>query len=98
MIDLLTWNQDLNWYISAYLLCTCCFQLIFGKLYTFYSIKIVFLIALAIFEIGSLVCAVAPNSIALIMGRAIAGLGSSGLFSGAILIVSYTVPLSQRPM
>jgi hypothetical protein len=89
--------NDVGWYISVYLLTTCCFQLIFGKLYTFYPIKIVFLTALAIFEIGSLVCALSPNSIALIWGRAIAGLGSSGLFSGAILIVSYTVPLSKRP-
>jgi MFS family permease len=87
----------LGWYISVYLLTTCSMQLMFGKLYTFYSIKIVFLIALGIFEIGSLLCALSPNSMALIWGRAIAGLGSSGLFSGAILIVTYTVPLSQRP-
>jgi MFS family permease len=87
-----------GWYISVYLLCTCSLQLIFGKLYTFYSIKIVFLTALAIFEIGSLICALSPTSMALIWGRAIAGMGSSGLFSGAILIVSYTVPLAKRPM
>src|ERR1700744_1046184 len=73
-------------------------QLIFGKLYSFYSLKVVFLIALGIFEVGSLICALSPNSMALIWGRAIAGVGSSGLFSGAILIVSYTVPLSQRPI
>lgn len=69
----------------------------YGKLYTFYSIKWVYLIALFIFEIGSLLCAVAPTSDALIVGRAIAGLGSAGIFSGAILIVAHTVPLQQRP-
>jgi hypothetical protein len=82
---------------SAYLLTTCAFQLFFGKLYTFFSIKWVFLIALVIFEIGSAICGAAPNSAALIIGRAIAGVGSAGIFSGAILIVAATVPLRQRP-
>jgi MFS family permease len=89
--------DDVGWYASSYLLTTCAFQLIFGKLYTFYSIKWTYLSALFIFELGSLVCGVAPNSIALIIGRAIAGLGSAGIFSGAILIVAHTVPLRQRP-
>ncbi|OCK75213.1 MFS general substrate transporter [Lepidopterella palustris CBS 459.81] len=89
--------NDVGWYGSAYLLTTCSCQLIFGKLYTFYSIKWVYLTALSIFEIGSLICGVAPNSTALIIGRAVAGLGAAGIFSGAILIVANTVPLRQRP-
>ncbi|TKA73428.1 hypothetical protein B0A49_06837 [Cryomyces minteri] len=89
--------NDVGWYGSAYLLTTCAFQLLFGKFYSFFSIKWIYLIALAIFEIGSLVCGIAPNSNALIVGRAIAGVGSAGIFSGAILIVAHTVPLRQRP-
>lgn len=89
--------NDVGWYGSAYLLTTCAFQLLFGKLYTFFSIKWVYLIAITIFEIGSAVCGSAPNSNALIVGRAVAGLGSAGIFSGAILIVANTVPLRQRP-
>lgn len=53
--------------------------------------------ALFIFELGSFLCGIAPNSTALIIGRAVAGLGSAGIFSGAILIVAKTVPLRQRP-
>jgi MFS family permease len=56
----------------------------------------VHLIALFIFEVGSLICGVAPNSTALIIGRAAAGIGAAGVFSGAILIISLTVPLRQR--
>jgi EmrB/QacA subfamily drug resistance transporter len=89
--------SDVGWYGSAYLLTTCSLQLFFGKLYTFYSIKWVYLAAIFIFEVGSLICGVAPNSVALIVGRAIAGVGAAGVFSGAILIVSYAVPLHQRP-
>lgn len=57
-----------------------------------------YLIAIGIFELGSLICGVAPNSTTLIVGRAIAGLGSAGIFSGALIIVAYSVPLVKRPM
>jgi MFS family permease len=69
----------------------------FGKFYSFFPIKVVFLIAISIFEIGSLICGVAPNSIALIIGRSIAGVGSAGIFSGALIIIAYSVPLEKRP-
>lgn len=50
------------------------------------------------FEVGSIICGAAPTSTALIVGRAVAGVGSAGIFSGAILIISRTVPLQQRPL
>ena len=59
--------------------------------------KWVYLIAIAIFELGSLICGVAPNSPALIVGRAIAGVGSAGVFSGSYLLIATSVPLAQRP-
>ncbi|KAK3631642.1 MFS sugar transporter [Elasticomyces elasticus] len=89
--------NDIGWYGSAYLLTTCSFQLFYGKLYTLFPIKWVYLVGLVIFEIGSAVCGAAPNSPALIVGRAVAGLGSAGIFSGSILIISNSVPLRQRP-
>lgn len=39
---------------------------------------------------SSLVCAIAPTSNALIIGRAIAGAGVGGLFTGSILVVIYS--------
>jgi EmrB/QacA subfamily drug resistance transporter len=89
---------DVGWYGSSYLLTTCALQLFFGKLYTFFKIKTVFLSAIFIFEVGSAVCGSAPNSKALIVGRAIAGVGAAGLFSGALVIIAYTVPLAKRPI
>ncbi|TWU71389.1 hypothetical protein ED733_002254 [Metarhizium rileyi] len=90
--------EDVGWYGSAYLLTTCAVQLIFGKLYTFYSVKWVYLFAILLFEVGSLVCGATPNSVGLILGRAVAGLGAAGVFSGALLIINRSVPLRQRPM
>jgi len=56
----------------------------FGKFYAFYSIKATFLSAVALFEIGSAVCGAAPSSVAFIIGRAIAGVGAAGIFSGVV--------------
>ena len=53
--------------------------------------------ALFVFEVGSFVCGITPNSTGLILGRAVAGMGAAGVFSGALLIISRTVPLHQRP-
>ncbi|KAJ7124552.1 major facilitator superfamily domain-containing protein [Mycena epipterygia] len=90
--------DDVGWYGSAYLLTTAAFQLLFGRFYSFLSIKWVYIAAISIFELGSLICGVAPSSNALIIGRAIAGLGSAGIFSGALIIVANTVPLGKRPI
>lgn len=52
----------------------------------------------AFLGIGSLICALAPNSVTFIIGRAVSGLGSAGIFSGSNIILSRTVPLRRRPI
>ncbi|MCJ1308057.1 hypothetical protein MMC25_001707 [Agyrium rufum] len=90
--------DDVGWYGSAYLLTTTSLQPSFGKIYTYFNVKYTYLIALCIFELGSIICAAAVNSVMLIVGRAIAGAGAAALFSGGINIVGYSVPLSKRPI
>lgn len=62
-----------------------------------YSIKWAFLAIFGIFEVGSLVCALAPNSNALIVGRAVAGLGAAGIFTGVLTVIANITPVQQRP-
>jgi MFS transporter, DHA2 family, glioxin efflux transporter len=69
-----------------------------GKIYKYNSLKWSFVVSMLIFEVGSLICGVAPTSNALIIGRAIAGLGGAGLSVGGTSIVSYAVPPARRPM
>ena len=57
-----------------------------------------YLAAIFVFEIGSVICGAAPNSVALIIGRAVAGVGSAGIFNGALVIIAYSVPLVKRPI
>ncbi|CAH0055501.1 unnamed protein product [Clonostachys solani] len=89
--------NDISWYGSAYLITICCFQLMFGKLYATFHIKTVFLCALGSFEVGSIFCAAAPNSITLIIGRAIAGIGCAGVLCGGVVILTVSLPLHKRP-
>jgi MFS family permease len=90
--------EDISWYASAYLLTTCAVTLPFGRIYTFYSTKWTYMIALALFEIGSLICAATPTSKGLILGRAIAGIGSGGMSPGALLVLANSVPLHRRAL
>ncbi|CAP66696.1 uncharacterized protein PODANS_4_8020 [Podospora anserina S mat+] len=89
--------RDIGWYGAGYLLTTTALQPCYGSLYRMFSVKYTYLVAVFIFEIGSLICAVAPTSNAFIAGRAVAGMGTAGLFSGSIVILSYTLPLRKRP-
>jgi len=43
---------DVGWYASSYLLTSCAFQLVYGRIYTFYSPKWVLLGAIGLFEVG----------------------------------------------
>lgn len=65
--------KDIGWYGSAYLLTTTALQPMYGTVYKYFNVKIAYLAAVFIFEIGSLISAVAPSSVAFIVGRAIAG-------------------------
>ncbi|KAG4436093.1 hypothetical protein IFR05_008413 [Cadophora sp. M221] len=90
--------RDVSWYNSAFLLTTCAFQLPFGRAYTLFNSKWVFLIAIAIFEVGSVVCGAAPNSVSLIVGRSIAGIGGGGIFGGCFIIIAESTPLRKRAL
>ncbi|KAF3402031.1 Efflux pump roqT [Penicillium rolfsii] len=91
-------SGDSGWYGSAYLLTLSSLQLSWGRLYKTFQAKWIFLSSLTIFEVGSLVCGLAPSSTVFIIGRAIAGIGIAGTFSGAMIIASYTIPLRFRPI
>lgn len=68
----------------------------YGKIYKYFRIKWIYLSALLLFEVGSVICATAPSSVVFIIGRAVAGLGSAGLRSGAPTIIAISVPIHKR--
>jgi len=89
--------SNVGWYGAAYQLASGALQPLTGKLYVNFKNKRVFISFFALFELGSLICGVAPSSNVLIVGRAIQGMGTAGLQNGAFTIISAAVPLVQRP-
>ncbi|PYI03461.1 efflux pump antibiotic resistance protein [Aspergillus sclerotiicarbonarius CBS 121057] len=89
---------DVGWYGSAFLLGSAVTQAPWGKLYGFFNIKWTYLVSLLTFELGSLLCALSHKSATLIIGRAIAGVGASGIGSGIYTIIGVCAPPRRRPL
>jgi MFS family permease len=89
--------QDVAWYVSATFLTFAAFQSTWGKALKYFSIKQTFLLALFVFELGNLICGVAPNSTAFILGRAIVGAGAAGVSSGVFCLIAFSALPAQVP-
>lgn len=89
--------QNVGWYGAAYMLANSCLQPLTGKIFTYFPLKPAFFAFAAIFELGSIICAVASSSMMLVIGRAIAGLGGAGVAGGSLCMISVAAPPVQRP-
>lgn len=89
--------NDIGWYASSGFLTFAAFQTTWGKVFKYFPLKASYLISLLIFEVGSLICATAPTSTALIVGRAFAGVGGAGLCTGTFVIIGYSVEPKKQP-
>lgn len=71
-------------------------KLLRGRIYGQFNPKWVYVLCVATFEIGSTICGAAPNMNALIIGRALAGLGGGGMYLGVMMMLSlFTSPLER---
>lgn len=66
--------SDIGWYSAVYGIILSSTNFFFGKLYTLFDMKRVYVTSVILFELGSLMCTVAPNSGLFIFGRALAGM------------------------
>ncbi|PVF94124.1 ABC transporter [Serendipita vermifera] len=90
--------DELTWVVSAYFLTHAGLMPTFGQILTVAPSKWVYLICMIIFEIGSLICALAPSMNVLIFGRAFQGVGAAGIFVSILTILSQITKLEQRPL
>ncbi|OIW24129.1 efflux pump antibiotic resistance protein, partial [Coniochaeta ligniaria NRRL 30616] len=90
--------QDIAWYGSAFFVTSGGFQSSWGKAFKYFPLKASYLAAIFVFELGSLICGVAPTSTALVVGRAIAGIGAAGVSSGTYTLIAFAVRPDKRPV
>ncbi|KIW22645.1 uncharacterized protein PV07_10922 [Cladophialophora immunda] len=88
--------KDVGWYGSAYTITNAAFQSTWGKAYKYFPFKWTFLLTVSIFELGNVICAVAPSSSVLILGRVIAGMGGGGAMTGAFIIIAFSAKPQYR--
>ncbi|KXH27269.1 major facilitator superfamily transporter [Colletotrichum simmondsii] len=86
----------LSWIGTGFALGTM-FILLWGKVYGVFNIKWVYIFNIFLFEAGSALCGAAPNIEALIIGRVIAGVGGSGMYSGTLTYVSVLSNEQEKP-
>ncbi|KAJ4321168.1 hypothetical protein N0V94_003008 [Neodidymelliopsis sp. IMI 364377] len=88
--------SNIAWYGSSYIITNAAFQSCWGKAYTYFPLKITFLMSILVFEIGNVICALAPRSELLIFGRTLAGMGGGGIMTGAFIIIALTAGPKYR--
>jgi len=87
---------DLAWVVTAYLLTATAVTPLYGKLSDIHGRRGMLLIAIGLFVIGSLACALAPSMTALIFGRALQGMGGGGLMALSQTIIADIVSPRER--
>ncbi|NOU97168.1 MFS transporter [Paenibacillus sp. LMG 31456] len=85
-----------GWVAGIYMLSITIFMPIFGKLADLYGRKRIYLICVALFMIGSIICGLADSMTTLLIGRGIQGIGAGGLMPLAMIIIGDSFPLEQR--
>lgn len=87
---------NLSWVITAYLLASTAVAPVFGTLSDIYGRKSTIITALALFIAGSVTCALAPNMMVMIFGRALQGLGGGGILPIVQTMISDIVTPKER--
>lgn len=88
--------EYLPWIVTGYLLTATAMAPLYGKISDVYGRRPVIYAAILIFLLGSLVSALAPNMLVLVIGRAIQGAGGGGLFALTQTVIGDLVPPRER--
>ncbi|MEV8310611.1 MDR family MFS transporter [Streptomyces flavidovirens] len=88
--------EHLSWVVTSYTLATAASTPIWGKLGDLYGRKGIFLTAIVVFLVGSVLSGMAQDMGQLIGFRALQGLGAGGLMVGVMAIIGDLIPPRER--
>jgi EmrB/QacA subfamily drug resistance transporter len=87
---------EATWISNAYLLFLSSLLLIGGAAGDRFGIKRVFAIGIGLFVVASMVCAIAPTPLLLIIARSVQGVGAALMVPGSLAIIAAAYPRDQR--
>jgi EmrB/QacA subfamily drug resistance transporter len=86
----------LSWIPTSFLLVAAMFAVPFGRIADIHGMKRIFTYGMIIFTIASLLSAIAPSAIALIIFRILQGVGSAMIFVTSLAIITSIFPPQER--
>lgn len=90
--------EKVGWLTSGFLLPTACLMPLYGKISIAFGRKYTLIAGIVIFEIGSLIAALANSMDMLIGGRVVQGVGGGAIQSMVVVVLSESVPINKRPL
>ncbi|HEX9387173.1 MAG TPA: MDR family MFS transporter [Anaerolineales bacterium] len=88
--------EHYSWVFSAFMLASTTTVPIYGKLSDIYGRRKLYVFAMGLFLIGSLLCGLANSMTALIFARAVQGIGAGGILPLAFILIGEMFTLEQR--
>ena len=88
--------HGLPWLITVYLLAATAGMPLYGKIADIHGRRFTLRIAIAAYMAGSLICALAPSMLVLILGRALQGIGGAGLSSISVVVLGDVAAPKER--
>ncbi len=88
--------ERVSWVVISYLVATTIAAPVYGRLGDVLGRRKLLFVALAIFVVASVACAVAPTILALTAARVLQGLGGGGLMTTSQALVGEVVPPRER--
>lgn len=90
--------DKLPWLSVAFLLGATATNMVWGRIYSQFNSKWLYIFNVALFEVGSAICGASPTMNGLIVGRAICGVSGSGLYVGVMTLIAVTTTMAERPL
>jgi len=88
--------EHYSWVFSAFMLASTTTVPLYGKLSDLYGRRNLYVLAMALFLVGSILCGLANSMTTLIFARAIQGIGAGGIMPLAFILIGEMFTLEQR--
>jgi EmrB/QacA subfamily drug resistance transporter len=88
--------SNLSWVVTAYLLSATAVAPVFGTLADIFGRRVTIVVALGIFVVASVLCALAPNLLTLVLARFLQGVGGGGIIPVVQTIIADAISPKER--